>query len=132
MAMVVSNWQDHPLVPGSGDVGGLAPINSTLGESVQSPPHPPNHSQGPKVLPNPETTGPLSSNLQIEPNVGPPPQSPSSSRNGSVSDGGSITQLGERPIQPPTSSPSSTGGEKPPIECVVSQIIPYQKQPYLL
>jgi len=128
MAMVVNNWQDHNPHQSPNDVTGLPPthIPTNSVETVQSPPHHPNLSQTqmPGVAASSgNIIGQTAQNLSPESALTPLPQSRSpitTSRNGSVSDGSSLTTLGECPIQAHSTSSPSSAMEKPHIDCVVS------------
>ena len=120
MAMVVTNWQDHNIMPQpSDDISGLHNLASNATDTVHSPTHQSNliHTSIQSA-----SSGSIQG-LHSEPSLTPisQPQSPTSSRNGSVSDGScTLTTLGEMSIPTHTSSSPCNRVDKPHIDCVVS------------
>ena len=124
MAMVVSNWQEHPSHHGNEDANGLPSLPQPTIESVATPPQRPTLSQPqgssvssqPQLLPSVQPIPPDHSALSH------PPHTPTTPGNGSVSDGSN--SIGECAAQRPQQQAGSTSGtEKPHIECVVSSLV---------
>ena len=127
MVMVATNLQQHNMYQPQKDIVGLPHITPSSVDPGDSSPHHPDvlqiHIPGPapssKTIAQPVQKRPQETTLTPILRS----QTPNTSRDESVGDGSNLTTLGECPIQPHSSSPPSSGVDKPLIDCVVSNIM---------